>query len=140
MFIFVWYPAQEIGGEIVILSSNIVRKVCVFSLVVLLCALQLSTTMTPSFSTRDLRSGKECSFLNTLSSVAGDSALETSGSERLRNWASVISVILFALRAPEIFDVRKILIPVLASVLAIWNKLIGDELSSLPQADMVSRK
>ena len=123
-----------------ILNCCIIRRACVLFIIMLFFILQISVMMTASVLPEDITSGKDVTFLNTISSVANDSALETSGSERIRGWASVISVILFALRNPVILDINNMEISSIVSRYEHWNSTIGDVLSALPKADMVALK
>ena len=94
----------------------------------------------PNFLPEDITSGEASSFLHALSSTTADNVLATSDCERFRFWLSVISVILFALKNHAMSCVDQIRMPPDESAYTLWNATIGDALSAVPQADMVSLK
>ena len=121
-------------------NCGIMRRICIFSLIMLLFGLQISAMTSPLILPEDITSRQENSFLHTLTSATNDNALATSGSERFRSRASALSVILFVMRVPFLSVTGHIPLCPLLSIYTLWNTLIGDELSALPQSDMVSRK
>ncbi len=121
-------------------NLRIRRKVYAFFLILSLCALQAPVLKSHLALPYDMTSGKDISFLHVRTSTANDTALACSGLERFRNRASALSVILFNMQGPLTSLVDGMYIFSLVLIYILWNTAIGDELSALPQSDMVSRK
>ena len=123
-----------------IFNCSIMRRICIFSLIMLLFGLQISIMTAPLVLPEDITSRQDNSFLHTLTAATNDNALATSGSERFRSRVTALSIIQFVTRVPFLSVTGHEPLCSLLSIYALWNTLIGDELSALPQSDMVSRK